>query len=140
MSKLSNYLEEAFLNHLLNNDPVSALATVYIALYTDDPTDADVGTEVSGGDYARVAVNANGGADPTWELAAVDGAGYSVANADDITFPTATAAWGEVTHVGIRDAAVDGNLLWHGALDESKTVGTGDTMVIAAGNIKLKLE
>jgi len=41
---------------------------------------------------------------------------------------------------GEPPAAVDGNLLWHGALDESKTVGTGDTMVIAAGNIKLKLE
>jgi hypothetical protein len=35
----------------------TSVATVYVSLWTSDPTDAGSGTEVSGGSYARTAVH-----------------------------------------------------------------------------------
>ena len=53
MSEMSNYLENALVNAVLRNTSYTSPATVYLALYTSDPTDADAGTEVSGTSYAR---------------------------------------------------------------------------------------
>lgn len=139
MSALANYLEAALLNLIFNKDAFTG-PSVYLALYTDDPTDADIGTEVSGGSYARVLIYDNASGSPDFTLAAIDGIGYKVENDDDVTFPTATASWGTVTHFGLRDAASAGNLLMHGALDHSKTVGTGDVFNATAGLLVLRLE
>ena len=140
MSKLSDYLEAALLDHIYNNDALASPASVWIALYTDDPTDADSGTEVTGGSYARVEVNPNGGGTPEFALAVTDGIGKMVTNDDDITFPTATAAWGTVTHLGVRDASTGGNLLHHTDLDDSQVVGIGGVFKLEAGNLELRLE
>jgi len=139
MSAFSNYLEENLLNLLFNGDAFSSPST-YVSLHTADPTDAGTGTEVSGGSYARKLVNANGGASPAWNNAAVDAPGYVVDNANAITFATATASWGTVTHFAIWDALSGGNLLMHGALDTAKTVGTGDTFQFPAGDLNLRVE
>lgn len=48
MAEMSNYLENALINATLRNTSYTSPATVYLALYTSDPTDADSGTEVSG--------------------------------------------------------------------------------------------
>lgn len=135
----SNYLENIVLQYIFNNGTFVAPAT-YVSLYTSDPTDADSGTEVSGGSYARVQVNVNGGSSPTWNNAVVDGVGYLVDNADVITFPTATADWGTVTHFGIHDAASAGNLLYHGALTASQAVNNGSVFSFAAGDLNIREE
>jgi len=140
MSAISNFLEAELLDHVFNALAYAAGPDTYVALFTDDPGDDASGTEVSGGSYARVRVYENGGGTPDWTLAAVDGVAYSVENDDSITFPTATASWGTVTHVAIFDAATSGNLLYHGALDESKTIGTDDVFKINAGNLTCKLQ
>lgn len=139
MSALSNYLEAALLGLVFNKDALTG-PTTYLALYTSDPTDADTGTEVSGGAYARVLIYDNGSGAPDWTIAAVDGLGYKVQNDDDVTFPTAIASWGTITYFGIRDAASAGNLLYHDALDDTKTIGVDDVFKISAGNLKLRLE
>ena len=140
MSALSDYLEAKYLDLTYNGVAFTPPASVFIALYTTDPTDADTGTEVSGGGYTRAQVNPNGGGAPQFDLAVVDGAGSMVANADDIEFPAATAAWGTVTHFGIKDAAAGGNLLHHGVLDDAQVVGIGGVFKIAAGDMKLRME
>lgn len=129
MSK-SNYLENKLLDHVFGATSYSAPATLYIALYTSDPTDADSGTEVSGGSYARQAVTNN---TTNWPAAS----GGSKSNANAIVFPAATAAWGTVTHVGIRDALTGGNLLYSGALGTPKTVNNGDVFSFAAGQLTI---
>ena len=48
MSAMSDYLEDAFLDHFLGTSSTSAPAAVYIGLHTADPTDAGTGAEVSG--------------------------------------------------------------------------------------------
>lgn len=140
MSKLSDYLEQKLLDHTYNEVSFSTPTTTYVALYTADPTDANTGTEVSGGSYARVLVNQSAGGAPEWNMAVVDGIGYLVDNQDDITFPTATAAWGTVTHVGILDASSGGNLLHHTILDSSQVVGDGGIFKFLAGTLDLRLE
>lgn len=140
MAKLSDYAEQKLLDHMYNEVNLPVPTTIHVALYTSDPTDADTGTEVSGGSYARVLVNQNGGGSPAWDLAVVDGNGYKVDNGDDITFPTATAAWGTVTHVGLRDASSGGNLLHHTALDEPQVVGIGGIFKFLAGTLEMRLE
>lgn len=140
MSALSDYLEAKYLDHTYNGLAFTPPAGIYLALYTADPTDADGGTEVAGGNYSRVLIHANGGGSPAFTLAATDGAGKQVENADEITFPTASAPWGTITHFGLRDSASGGNLLHHGTLDEPQSVGTGGVFRIAAGNLKLRME
>ena len=127
MSEMSNYLENALINVTLRNTSYTAPTTVYVALYTSDPTDADTGTEVSGGSYARTAVTF-----------AAPSNGVST-NSADVTFPTCTLAWGTVTHIGIRDALTSGNLLYHTPLDASKTIDLGDIFKITTGNLSVTL-
>ena len=124
---MSNYLENALINVTLRATSYTAPTTVYVALYTSDPTDADTGTEVSGGSYARTSVTF-----------AAPSNGVST-NSADVTFPTCTVAWGTVTHIGIRDALTAGNLLYHTPLDVSKTISAGDIFKITTGNLSVTL-
>ena len=124
---MSNYLENALINVTLRATSYTAPTTVYVALYTTDPTDADTGTEVTGGSYARTAVTF-----------AAPSNGVTT-NSADVTFPTCTLAWGTVTHIGIRDALTSGNLLYHTPLDASKTIDLGDIFKITTGNLSVTL-
>jgi hypothetical protein len=127
MSEMSNYLENALINGTLRATSYTAPTTIYVALYTSDPTDADAGTEVTGGSYARTAVTF-----------AAPSNGVST-NSADVTFPTCTAGWGTVTHIGLRDASTAGNLLYHTPLDTSKTIDSGDIFKISTGNLSVTL-
>jgi hypothetical protein len=127
MAEMSNYLENALLNATLNATTYTAPATVYVSLWTTDPTDAGSGTEVSGGSYARTAVTF-----------AAPSNGVTT-NSADVTFPTATASWGTVGWIGINDALSSGNLLYHTALDTAKTIDSGDIFKISTGNLSVTL-
>jgi hypothetical protein len=127
MAEMSNYLENALINVTLRATSYTAPTTVYVSLWTSDPTDAGSGTEVSGGSYARTSVTF---------AAPSNGA---TTNSADVIFPTATAAWGTVGWIGINDAATSGNLLYHTPLDESKIIATGDILKIATGNLSVTL-
>jgi hypothetical protein len=127
MAEFSNYLENALINAVLRNTSYTSPTTVYVGLYTTDPTDADTGTEVSGGSYARTAVTFGAPSN-----------GVST-NSADVTFPTCTASWGTVTHIGIHDASTGGNLLFHTPLDTSKTIDSGDIFKITSGNLSVTL-
>jgi len=129
MSEMSNYLENALINVTLRATTYTAPATVYVSLWTSDPTDAGSGTEVStsGTSYARTAVTF-----------AAPSNGVTT-NSADVTFPTATASWGTVGWIGINDALTTGNLLYHTPLDTSKTIDSGDIFKISTGNLSVTL-
>ena len=95
--------------------------------YTSDPTDADSGTEVSGGSYARTSATFDAPSNGVTQ------------NSADVTFPTATDSWGTVSHIGIHDASTGGNLLFHTPLDTSKTIDSGDIFKIESGNLSVTL-
>jgi hypothetical protein len=127
MSEMSNYLENALINVTLRGTAYTAPTTIYVALFTSDPTDAGSGTEVSGGSYARTAVTF-----------AAPSNGASLSNAD-CTFPQATGSWGTVGWIGLYDASTSGNLLYHTPLDVSKAIDTGDIFKIASGSLSVTL-
>ena len=127
MAEISNYLENALINGTIRGTTYTAPSTVYVGLYTTDPTDANTGTEVSGGSYARVAVTF-----------AAPSNGVTTNNAD-VTFTQATASWGTVGWIGILDASSSGNLLYHTPLDVAKTIDSGDIFKIATGSLSVTL-
>ena len=127
MAEISNFLQNAIINATLRNTTYTSVATVYVSLWTTDPTDAGSGTEVSGGSYARTAVTF-----------AAPSNGVTT-NSADVTFPTATGTWGTVGWIGINDALSSGNLLYHTPLDTSKTVTSGDIFKISTGNLSVTL-
>lgn len=127
MTAMSNYLENVLVNATLRGQTYTAPTTVYLALFTSDPTDAATGTEVLNGGYDRqiitFAMPSNGAA----------------SNGADVIFPIASASWGTVTHIAIYDAQTAGNMLYYGQLTASKTIASGDQLRVAAGDITVTL-
>lgn len=128
MSQMSDYLEQKLLDLVFRNQSYTQPATVYMALFTSATDDAAGGTEVSGNGYAR---------QPITFGAAVNPAG-TIQNSGVVAFPAATPLlWGVVTHFAIYDAVTNGNRLAWGALTASKTIGAGDRIEFAVGDITI---
>ena len=127
MTAMSNYLENALINATLRNTSYTSPSTVYVALFTSDPTDAGSGTECTGGAYVRQSATFGAPSDGASSISA------------DVEFPQATGSWGTLTHFGIFDASSSGNLLYHGALTASKTIATGDVIKITSSNLTVTL-
>lgn len=141
MSALSNEYENKLLDHSLGTAALTAPSTVYVALFTSDPStgatsenlEANIVTDEvssSGTSYARQAATFT---------AAASG---SASNDANITFPTATANWGTITHVAVMDdysSAGDDGVIYYGALDTAKIIETGDTFQITTGNLTITL-
>ncbi|MBA7573651.1 hypothetical protein ES695_06490 [Candidatus Atribacteria bacterium 1244-E10-H5-B2] len=107
---------------------------LYVALFTSSPTDDGVsGTEVTGGAYARKVCNG-------WDAAA---AGASE-NTAAITFDTATASWGTLTHFlllnHLSDAADGTNTLLWATIDPNRVIGIDDVAEYAAGALDVTLD
>lgn len=126
MSAMSDYLEDAFLDHFLGTSSTSSPTNVYVALHTADPTDAGTGTEVSGNGYARQTIGFDASSSGT------------ASNSSAVEFPAASGGdFGTITHIGLWDASTGGNLLFHSALTTSKTIADGDIFKIAASGIDI---
>jgi hypothetical protein len=128
MAELSDYLENKLLDHVLRNISYTSPTTVFVGLFTADPTDAGTGTEVSGGSYARQIVSVT------------TATGGIVTSSADVTFPQCTASWGTVSHIGLLDALSSGNLLMHTALTTSRSIETGDVLKISTGSLTASLD
>jgi hypothetical protein len=134
MAAMSDYCEQQLIKHLFRTGSFTKPTVIAIGLYTAAPSDAGGGTEVTGGAYARQTLNP---LDANWTDPTTTG---TTDNASAITFPTATANWGTITHVGIFDAASAGNLLFWGALTQSKVVNSGDTFSFAIGALDVQID
>ena len=120
---LSNTFETTVLTWLLTNSAATRPTAWYVALFTSNPAEDASGTEVSttGTAYARQSV--------TFSVS-----GNTASNTAAIEFPTATASYGTVTHVGVYDASTAGNLIAYAALTTSKAIDTGDVMRLPAND------
>lgn len=117
----SDYLEGKIIEHVLRNVSYTSPATVYAALYTDDPGEGNTGTEATGGSYARQAVTFGAQS------------GGSVDNTGAVEFAGMPA--GTFTHIGILDASTSGNLLYFGELTDSLTITSGSKIIFADSDI-----
>lgn len=123
----SNYLETKVLDHVFTNTAYTSPSAVYVALFTSNPAEDGSGTEVSGGGYARQAGSFSVSGNTATTTAAIE-------------YPTATADYGTVTHVGIYDALTSGNLLAYAALTASKNISSGDVFRIPTGDLDITLD
>jgi len=125
----SNYLETELLDHVFTNSAYTAPSTLYLALHTASPAEDGSGAEVStsGTAYARQTVTFTVSGNTATTDAAVE-------------YPTATANFGTVTHIGVWDASTAGNLIAYAALTTSKTIETGDVFRVPAGDLDITLD
>jgi hypothetical protein len=128
---ISNFLATALLNQVFRNTAYTRPATVHLALYTSNPTGADTGAEVAGGAYVRQGV--------TFAAPSLVNSKETIKPTADISFPIATADWGNITHAGIRDAATGGNLLYYGPLDAARSILNGDRLVVPVDSCAITL-
>lgn len=128
-NNLTNYGESALVKHLVGKAAFTMPTTVYVSLHTADPTETgSMAAELVGNAYARQAV--------TWGIEA----GGTIANSAELAWAIATGAWGIITHIGICDAAVAGNMLVFGTLSAAKTVASGDQFKMAASALSVTLD
>ena len=127
-ANLSTYTENALINWM-RGTTMPAAFNAYVGLFTAGDL-LEAGTlddECTGGSYAR-------------ELAGLDAAADGVTqNGANITFTTATAAWGTVTHFALIDAVTAGNVIMHGALTAPRAVGDGDTAQFNATTLSITI-
>lgn len=129
----SDYLENKLLDTVLGGPQYAIAGTVYIALSTAAYSDAATGasmTEVTGGNYSRVAVTNNS---TSWPGAS----GGTKSNGVIFTFPTASADWGTIQSFYITDASSGGNCLYGADLTTPRAIANGDTASFAVGSITI---
>lgn len=119
---LTNYGKNQVVSHLTST-AATGNATVYLGLFTADPTVAGTMTSecADANGYARTAI-AFGAA-----------ATRKVTQSAQVTFPAATGAWGTVTHWGITTSATRGagSMLAFGAFTTSFSPVAGNTPSVA---------
>ena len=125
----SNTTETLVLNWLLTAGSATRPTAWYLALFTSNPDEDGSGTEVStsGTAYAR-------------QTAAFTVSGNTASNSAAIEFPTATASYGTVSHVGVYDASTGGNLIAYAALSTAKAIDTGDVLRLPLGELDITLD
>jgi hypothetical protein len=140
MSASSDYLEAAVLNHVLRNTALTSPTTVYVALFTSDDSTGGTSENLEAGTLTNE-VTTVGTAYARQSATFAAPSGGSCTTSATITFPAATANYGTVTHVAVMDGDTEGsnNVLMYGSLDSAKTIESGDTFQITAGNLTVSL-
>lgn len=134
MSNISDYLEEALLNHVMRNVEYSRPATVYCGLVDDVGTDAELeaGTltnEITAYTGDRKAI--------TFGAPSQIGGKATVKNSAALEFESMPAV--TVKYAIVCDAATAGNILYWCPLAAEKTCNSGDTFKIAIDGLVLDL-
>jgi hypothetical protein len=134
VAALSDYLENALLNHVLRNVAYTSPSGVWVALFTNAASAAqlEAGTltnEVSGGayTYARQSVT----------FAAPSGG--ATANSGVLTWTNMPGV--TVSYAAVVDASSvgTGNILVYGGLVTPKTLNPGDTFAVATSDFDVVL-
>ena len=139
----SNALEEAVLEWMFKGQSFGTPpTTIYVSLHSTQPNDtASAGSEISGGGYARASLSADTAttaANWTAIAASTSGSSQIVRNNQNITFPTATAAWPTATHFGLWDGS-NTFLAW-GTIAGGMTVQSGDTVVLTPQDLEVSAD
>jgi hypothetical protein len=137
----SDYLVHNLLNLMFRNVAFTKPAT-YLALSNTVVDDQDVAdtnfTEITGTGYARIQVNINGGAAPTWTVAAAG----AISNNETITFATVGAGgWTQFVAVVIIDSSTGaGNVLGYDSANVvDQTPAENDVVRFPVGDFDMAL-
>lgn len=129
MSAMTNYLEDALVDHVLRNTSMSSPSDVYLALFSSDPGESgDTTDELSGSGYSRQSISFDSPSDGATQ------------NGSSISFTNNSGGTWNVEAIGIMDSDTGGEMLFYGTLDSSKTVADGDTITFDSGDIDITLD
>lgn len=141
---IGDYGENQIIDTVFRAQATSLGANVFVGLSTASCSDGSVGTEVTGGSYARVSVARSlaawAGTQSAGSTVASSGTGGVTSNNAVITFATPSAGWGLVTHAFVADAATGANILFCQALGTSKTINSGDTVSFPAASLTFTIQ
>ena len=133
---IGNTWANSFLDHIFKNSALSVPTNLYAGYATATPNDDASGLaagEPSGNGYARKGHDAYNGA--AAKLADNNGA---------ILFDAASGgAHGTITHLFISDSLTlqaVANLIFHGALDSSVSIGDGDQLNFPTGDMDFEID
>ena len=129
---MTDFLEAKTLEHTLGI-ATYAMPTVYMILFTADPTEAGLLTsEVADlNSYARIPL--------AGKLVVNNGIATNIA---DLIFATATGAWGNITFCGIIDSAVHGagTLLYSSSMTNDVVIEDTDDFNFKIGKYSIELD
>jgi hypothetical protein len=129
---LSNAYRAKWVDSTLRAVAFSAPSTVYIALFTADPTaDCITGNEVQTGSHAWYARQSM--------AFAAQGTPGITSNSAAVTFAVVTGTDTTATHYALFDASTSGTMISYGALSSSKTYSAGDVPSFLAGQLAITL-
>lgn len=133
MGTITNTLENSWLNHIFKVTPNTPPTALFVALCTasisDTATGANLPEVANANSYQRTSVG-------TFATAS----SRSTTNESDIDFPQASGGdWGTVTYFAIVDSQTygAGNAIAWGAFTTPKTVYSGNTAKILAGDLDI---
>ncbi len=138
----SDYLANILLDFAFR-DQAFASPTVYVGFADTIMADATTGvtvSEPSGGAYARLLINENGGGTPDFNLATLASPSV-VDNSDEVALAVATGDWGTQTSWFLSDNPTTGagNILVYDNDVADKQVDDGDTAKFAASALIVQM-
>lgn len=118
---------------------LSAKPGVWMSLHTASPNDASGGNEATYTGYARVNI---GSTMTSSVVGTAPEQSIRATNSGDINFPASTGATQTVTHWAIwsdQTLGTSAYLMYSGSLSSSRSVQSGDVVVIPAGQLQIDL-
>ena len=119
----------------------AAPTTLYVALFSSDPTDANAGTELTT-DITGAATRV-GLAGGSWtKITAATTVDAAIKNANEITITGSSLSNTTLnaSHFGVFNLATGGELLFHGQLASTIPIALGDAVKFAPNAITLTIQ
>lgn len=141
MANFSNYLENKIVDWLKGITMPAAPTSLFIALFSSDPTDANSGTELT--DQITATANRIGVANNLWTVvAATTTLDAQIKNNAEITITSnSTNTVNKLaSHFGVYNSVTGGELLFHGVLSSTVTIAPGDSVKFAINAITLTVQ
>lgn len=141
MPGFSKALAQSIYNATLapSRSNLTAKSGVWMSLHTAAPDDTSGGNEATYSGYARVNI---GSLMSSSETGSTPEGTIRATNSSDINFPASTGATQTVTHWAIwsdQTLGTSSYLMYSGSLSSSRSVQSGDVVVIPAGQLQIDL-
>jgi hypothetical protein len=143
MAAFSNYLENQIASWLNGTTMPAAPTTLYVALFSADPTDALTGsgselTTLITGNANRVAVANN-----AWtKITATGVLDAAIKNTNDVVITNSSLSNTTLnaSHFGVFSNSTGGELLFHGQLANTMSIALNDAVKFSATTITLTIQ
>lgn len=130
---LTDSTEKEVLRYLFGRIPFTPPPLYYAGVSSTDINEDGTGaTEPSGGNYSRVAI-------PNIDGVGFNFSGGQITNGTQVSFPTASAAWGQQNFIAFFDQSTGGTVKMRGSLSPAQTILTNERMFFDPQDLVLTL-